>query len=118
MRRCIIHPTHRKFIRLLRERLREGNPIIIRKAEYDALLKELPLFQSATARNQIIYRLALRAMNRPSSEMQQYDDLIIVNEQFIKGLETVYAKVERKQLCPVIMVSILTPFLKHYKRGR
>lgn len=118
MRRCIIHPTHRKFIRLLRERLREGNPIIIRKAEYDALLKELPLFQSATARNQIIYRLALRAMNLPSFEMQQYDDLIIVNEQFIKGLETVYAKVERKQLCPVIMVSILTPFLKHYKRGR
>ena len=118
MRRCIIHPTHRKFIRLLRDRLREGNPIIIRKAEYDALLKELPLFQSATARNQIIYRLALRAMNRPSSEMQQYDDLIIVNEQFIKGLETVYAKVERKQLCPVIMVPILTPFLKHYKRGR
>ena len=116
MRRCIIHPTHRKFIRLLRERLREGTPIVIRKAEYDALLKELPLLQSATARNQIIYRLALRAMNRPRSEMQQYDDLIIVNEQFIKGLESVYAKVERKQPRPVKMVSILTSILKHHKR--
>lgn len=118
MRKCIIHPTHRKFVRLLREKIREGNPIVIRKAEYDALLKELPLFQSATARNQIIYRLALRAMNRPSSEIQQYDDLIIVNEQFIKGLESVYAKVERKHLCPVLMVSIRTSIIKHYKRRR
>lgn len=116
MRKCIIHPTHRKFIRLLRERLREGNPIVIRKAEYGALLKELPLFQSAAERNQIIYRLVLRAMNRPSSEMQQYNDLIIVNEQFIKELESVYAKVERKRLCPVIMVSILTSIKKHHKR--
>ena len=118
MRRCIIHPTHRKFIRLLRERLREGNPIIIRKAEYDVLSEELPLLQSATARNQLVYRLALRAMNRPFSEIQQYNGFIIVNERFIKNLESAYAKVERKQLCPVIMVSILTPFLKHYKRGR
>ena len=118
MRRCIIHPTHRKFIRLLRERLRKGNPIVIRKAEYDALIKELPLLQSATARNQLVYRLALRAMNRSSTEMQQYADPIIVNEQFIRNLESAYAKVERKHLCPVIMVSILTPFLKHYKRGR
>ena len=115
MRRYIIHPTHKKFIHLLRERLRENNPIVIRKAEYDALLKELPLFQSATERNQIIYRLALRAMNRPSSEMLQYDDHIIVNEQFIKSLESVYAKVERRQLCPVIMVSILTSIIKHHK---
>ena len=118
MRRCIIHPTHRKFIRLLRERLREDNPIIIRKDEYDALCEELPLLQSATARNQLVYRLALRAMNRPISEIQQHQDLIIVNEQFIKNLESAYAKVERKQLCPVTIVSILTLFLKHYKRRR
>ena len=118
MRRCVIHPTHRKFICLLRKRLREGNPIVIRKVEYDALLEELPLFQSATVRNQIIYRLALRAMNRQYSEIQQFDDLIVVNEQFIKSIETVYAKVERKQLCSVIMVSILSSLLKHHKRRR
>ena len=118
MRRCIIHPTHRKFLRLLRDRLKEGNPIVIRKAELDTLLKELPLLQSATARNQLVYRLALCAMNRPFSEIQQHNDLIIVNERFIKNLESAYAKVERKQLCPVIMVSILTSILNHYKRRR
>lgn len=118
MRRCVIHPTHRKFIRLLRERLREGSPIVIRKAELDALFKDLTLLQSATARNQLVYRLALRAMNRQSSEMQQYDDLIIVNGQCIKRLESVYARVERKQLYPVIMVSILTSISKHHKRRR
>lgn len=118
MKRIIIHPTHRKFLRLLRNRLKEGNPIVIRKTELDTLSKDLPSLRSATARNQLVYRLALRAMSRPRSEMQQYDDLIIVNEQFIKGLESVYAKVERKQLCPVLMVSILTSILKHHKRRR
>ena len=118
MRKCIIHPTHRKFLRLLRKRLKEGNPIVIRTAEYDALLNELPLLQSATARNQLVYRLALRAMNRHSSEMQKYDDRIIVNEKFIRCLESEFAKVERKHLCPVIMLSILTQIVKRHKRRR
>lgn len=116
MKRIIIHPTHRKFLRLLRNRLREGKPIVIRKAELDALCKEFPLLQSATARNQLIYRLALSAQNRPLSEIQCYDDLILVNERFIKRLESEYAKVERKHLCPVLMVSILTSIIKHRKR--
>ena len=118
MRRFIIHPTHRKFLRLLRNRLKEGNPIVIRKAELDNLFKDLPLLQSATARNQLVYRVALHAQNRPLSEIQQYEDPIIVNKQFIKNLESAYAKVERKQPCTVIMISILTLILKHYKRRR
>ena len=118
MRRCIIHPTHRKFLRLLRNRLKEGNPVVIRKVELDNLFNELPILQSATARNQLVYSVALRAMNRPLSEMQQYDDLIIVNERFIRNLESAYAKVERKQLCLVIMVSILKLIQKYHKRRR
>ncbi len=118
MRRFIIHPTHRKFLRLLRNRINEGNPIIIRKAELDALFNNLPLLQSATARNQLVYRLALRAQNRPLSDIQQYDDLILVNERFVRGIESVYARVERKHLCPVIIVSILTPLVRYHKRRR
>lgn len=118
MRKFIIHPTHRKFLRLLRERYKSGTPVVMLKGEVDDLLKKLPSVSSPTLRNQLIYREVLRAMNRPLSEIQQCTGFVVFNEKTIRTIESVYAKVERKQLCPVIMVSILTAITKHHKRRR
>lgn len=103
MRKLIIHPTHRRFLRLLRKRFESGAPVVILKSELDDLFKKLPSIPSPTLRNQFIYREVLRAMNRPLSEIQHCTGFVVFDDKCIKTIETIFAKVERNHMCSTML---------------
>ena len=103
MRKLIIHPTHRRFLRLLREQYERGTPIVILKSDLDDLFKRLPSIPSPTLRNQFVYREVLRAMNRPLSEIQHCAGFIVFDDKCINTIETKFAKVERNHMCSTVL---------------
>lgn len=106
MGRLIIHPTHRRLLRQLRERNKEGRPVILLIEERNCVFEELPLLKSATARNQCIYRVLLRAMRRSITEIEHRKGLIVLNNRNIDVIEREYAKVERRHLCLTVISSL------------
>lgn len=103
MRKFIIHPTHRRFLGLLRERYESGAPVVILKSELDDLFKRLPSIPSQTLRNQFVYREVLRAMNRPLSEIQHCTGFVVFDDKRINTIEAVFAKVERNHMCSTVL---------------
>lgn len=103
MRKLIIHPTHRRFLRLLRERYESGAPVIILKSELDDLFKRLPSILSPTLRIQYVYMEVLRAMNRPLSEIQHCAGFVVIDDKCIKTTEAIFAKVERNHMCSTVL---------------
>lgn len=106
MRKLIIHPTHRKILRMLRERDKDGRPVILLREERDRVKEVLPTLHSATARNQYVYRVLLRAIKRPFSEIQHCDGFIVVDRRCINLIEKLYAMVERRHLCGTVINAI------------
>lgn len=65
MKRFLIHPTHRKYIRLLRKCADCGNPITITHQDAVDFLEMMKKSKQRLYRHQGFYRITLRAMNRP-----------------------------------------------------
>ena len=105
MRKSVIHPTHRKVIRILRKRCEEGHPVVVRKEEVDILFKVLPTLGSPTMRNQSVYRLLLKAMNRSSSELKEHKDFYVLNDKSLEFVESIYSKIEKEHLCYTVLDS-------------
>lgn len=103
MKKIIIHPTHRKILRLLRERKNNGVPVVVLKKELEEVMETLTTFPSPTARNQYVYRVLLRAMNRPLSEIQHCTGFIVLDSKNINVIESIYARVERMHLCSTLI---------------
>lgn len=103
MRKLIIHPTHRRFLRLLREQYESGTPIVILKSELDDLFKRLSSFPSPTLRNQFVYREVLRAMNRPLSVIQHCAGFVVFDDKCINTIETIFVKVERNHMFSTVL---------------
>lgn len=106
MRKLIIHPTHRRILRMLRERDNDGRPVILLVEERDRVKDVLPTLQSATARNQYVYRVLLRAIKRPFSEIQHCNGFIVVDKCCINLIEKLYAIVERRHFCGTVINAI------------
>lgn len=115
MRHLIIHPTHRKLLRLLRDRNNEGQPVVLLKDEFDSMFKALPSIQSPTLRNQLVYRTILRAINRPISDIQQCRGLIVVDKHLLNTIEKVYARVERDHLCYTLHSTVQLYWVRRIK---
>ena len=93
MRKQIIHPTHRKFHRLLRNYFENGTPVVLIRKELAVLFKFFSSIPSPTLRNQVIYREALRGMNRPLSVIQQCSDFVIIDDfTVVSSLEVTIRK--------------------------
>lgn len=112
MRKIIIHPTHRKMIRILRKRCKEGKPVVLLKDEVYNLFKILPSIDSPTLRNQRVYRLLLNAMNRPFLELKHQEDIYVLNDKSLKIVVSIYSKVERNHLCYTLQDTIKLLFTR------
>ena len=71
MRYFLLHPTHRKFIRLLRDRIDSGYPIIITQSDLDAFNHICQGAMTMKKRHQGIYRIVLTAVYRPIEEIDK-----------------------------------------------
>ena len=106
MRSLIIHPTHRKLLRLLRDRSNKGRPVILLKDEVDSMFQALPSIQSPTSRNQLVYRTVLRAINRPISDIQQCKGFIVLDNHNLNKIGKIYARIERNHLCYTLLSTL------------
>lgn len=107
MGKILLHPTHRKFIRILREHVEHGTPIIVTKSDKDAFKALVQRTKKSLARHKGIYRLLLRAMQR--TVIHEGDT--ILNSLHIDYIESVFCDVERKNIFVTIRNIIVWPIL-------
>lgn len=84
----LIHPTHRKYIKLLREKADSGNPIIITKKDWEDYVALIKSTNKKMARHQSVYRITLRAMNRSKEEVETEDIQVILDHNAINQIES------------------------------
>lgn len=101
---------------MLRERDKEGRPVILLREEMKHVFEVLPAFPSATDRNQYVYRVLLYALKRPFTEIQHCKDFIVLNKHNIHVIENAYAKVERNHFCGTVISALELSLKKNRKK--
>ena len=112
MRHLLLHPTHRKFIRLLRDRVNAGQPIIITQADKDAFNRVCQGQMTMMERHQRIYRVVLTAVYRPLDEIDKKARVTLIGDRQINIIEKCFSKVERNHLGTTIISGYLIPLLE------
>ena len=107
MRKLLLHPTHRKLIRLLREHLKQEGQIIITKDDIKAFHNLLSRTKIALERHKGIYILFLQEMQRTEA----HDGDAILNSSHIDYIEHVFCKVEWGNIFVTIRNIIVRPIL-------
>ena len=119
MRHLLFHPTHRKFIRFLRDRINNGYPIILTQADWDEFNRirqgTVPMIQ----RHHSIYRILLTAAYRPIEEIDKKEKIWLIGESQINTIEKCFSKAERNHLGAAIIVPLLERIIrKRRKRAK
>lgn len=107
MKKILLHPTHRKFIRLLRKHILQGGMIIVTKADIESWEELLYRTQIALKRHKGTYKILLRAMRRT----EVHEGNFIFGSSHVDFIENVFCKVERKRIFVTIRNIILRPIL-------
>lgn len=76
MRRILLHPTHRKFVRIIRDRVNSGRPIILTKTDIKAFQDICQGTMTMLKRHQGIYRIVLTAANRPIEGIEKNEKVV------------------------------------------
>ena len=118
MRHLVIHPTHRKLILLLRDRLKDGHPIVFIQSDFDAFHAISQGTMTMIDRHQKIYRLILSAVYRPIEEIDKAEKVCIVGNDTINVIEKCFAQAERKHLGTTILSGYLVPTLQRIVNKR
>lgn len=112
MKRIIIHPTHRKFIKLLRECAEKGKPIALIDEDIEDFKNLVHRTKKRRERHRGIYRIALRAMHRQPTELQGNNYIHHIDCEEVDFIEKQFARVERKQLCATLQGAFLLPIMR------
>lgn len=112
MRHLLIHPAHRKLIRLMRNRLKDGHPIVFKQSDFDVFHAIFQGTMTMIERHQRIYRLILTAVYRPIEEIDRTEKVCIVGYTSINDIEKFFAQAERKHLGTTILSGYLVPTLQ------
>ena len=107
MGKLLLHPTHRKFIRILREHIEQGKTIIITQNDIVAFRALMHRTKIALERHKGIYRLLLQAMQRTVVNNGDF----VLNSSRINFIESIFCKVERKNIFVTIRNIIVLPIL-------
>ena len=113
-----MHPTHRKFIRLLRDRINNGHPIIFTQADIDDYKILFQGTMSMVQRHQGIYRIVLNAIYRPIEEISKDEKVCFVGKRQIDTIEKCFAQAERKHLGTTLISGYIVPVLQSIVRNR
>lgn len=106
----LIHPTHRKFIKKLRQRVDEKGPIIILESDYEDYKALLARTKKALERHKGIYRILNKAMTRNNTD---YDEEFVstIGYDAIDLIEKTLNKAEWKRPFRTIRNVILKPII-------
>ena len=113
MRYFLIQPTHRKFVRLLRESLTGGTPIVLNEDDISNLLSLLRIkTMRAVERHKRLYKIFLCARRRPYCELLDDEKKVVIDSNVINYIEKRLFIAEWKHLGVTLQSSLLIPFLR------
>lgn len=90
----LLYPTHRKFIKLLRKQINNGNEFYLTKDDINDIHAVFNATTLSTRRHQIVYKTFIRAIKRSSMENQNLADVITVDSIFVDNLAKVFRRLE------------------------
>ena len=108
----LFHPTHRKFIKLLRKRV-EVEPIYLTNEDMEAFRALVRRTNIAMERHKGLYRIFLTAMRRPNPSISPD---IIIDTACVDYIERVLAKAERKSPRMLFMAIVVAPIARKILR--
>lgn len=88
----LLHPAHRKIIRLLRQEVNIGRPIVIMDTDLVDFEKIIGGTKNALIRHKRIYRLLLRVIYRPYDESLGYDR--VLDADLVNYIEKIFCTLE------------------------
>lgn len=112
MRPILFHPTHRKFIKLLRKRV-EVEPIYLTNEDIEAFRALVRRTNIAMERHKGLYRIFLTAMRRPNSSISPD---IIIDSANVDYIERALCEVERKNPRMLLKAMVLAPIARKILR--
>lgn len=109
MKTILLHPTHRKRVKRLRQHIENGKHLIVTQQDINSYHELMKRTQSATERHKGIYRILLNIMKRTN-----YDKTATNAKDFeiIEIIEKTLANAERKRPCTTIRNIIAMPVLR------
>ena len=109
----LIHPVHRRYIKLLRKQVEEGSPILLTQSDLDGFKDLCMRTKQKGKRHRGLYRLTLQAINRPEEETRKIGGSGSIGTKEIDFIEKTLASAERRGLYATIMGSVLWYCRKH-----
>ena len=113
MKHLLIHPTHRRFIRLLREQINNSHQVLFTQSDYDAFKNICQRSMTMWERHKRIYRIFLNAVYRPVEEINKDEKVCLVSENMINLMEECFSKAEWRHLGATILSGYIVPTLQH-----
>ena len=92
----LILPTHKKYIKLLRDRANSGNPIVTTQKDWKEFRELVRTTKQRLPRHQGLYRITLRAMNRLQGDVKTEEIIAILDNKAITIIENILANAEWK----------------------
>lgn len=107
MSKILLHPNHRKIIKLLKWKIKQDGFLIVTLQDKEEFLNVIQRTQIAFLRHKGIYRILLRIINRNSAATygNKHDF------RFVELVENIFAKVERKNLYRTVRNILLRPLI-------
>ena len=107
----LLHPSHRKFIKRLHDKVGPHGYIVITKDDLNAQEDLWTKTTNSKIRHQGIYRIIFRATNRETESVDKEQIWGIIT---VEAIETVLRRMEFKSPIITIRNTILYPILKYY----
>ena len=108
----LILPTHRKLIKLLRDRANAGSPAIMLKKDSADFIELFKSKKQRGARHRGLYRITLRVLQRPPEEIEPEEIHAVLDNQMVNLFEKTLAKAEWRSLSATLTASYFIPLLR------
>ncbi|MBO6169085.1 MAG: hypothetical protein J6O51_03850 [Bacteroidales bacterium] len=112
MRRILLHPTHRKFVRIIRNRVNSGRPIILAKTDIKAFQDICQGTMTMLKRHQGIYRIVLTAANRPIEGIEKNEKVCVLGNSLVNAIEKEFSKAEWRHPWTTVLSGYVVPILQ------
>ena len=103
----LIHPVHRRYIKILRDQVKKGTPVLLTQSDLDGFKELCSSTKQKGKRHRGLYKLTLNAINRPKEETQKVGISGVLGNEEINIIEKTLAKAERRGLYATIMGTFL-----------
>ena len=109
----LIHPVHRRYIKLLRNQVKMGSPILLTQSDIDGFKDLCQSTKQKGKRHRGLYKLTLEAINRPEEKTRKIGVSGSIGTREINFIEKTLASAERRGLYATIMGTIKWFCIKH-----